>query len=247
MRLGQLARKLAIRPSQIIDYLATKQEFPEEGSNAKLSDEITEQIVLHFAPDRLSQILESEEKAPVKELASVEEESIIELTPTVEAEITEAPQSLSADTTTDKPEVIKAPKIELSGLKVLGKIELKDIKKKEINPQETKEEDTAIEKRSNEKRPTKYKQDKRTQGEREWRNPIAMQREREAREAEAKRKRELELEKERRTINYQKRVKPPQPIKAVKLYDEPAENVRKKKTEEKPKSLLGRFLRWLNS
>jgi hypothetical protein len=243
MRLGQLARKLAVRPSQIIDYLATKQEFPEEGSNAKLSDEITEQIVRHFAPDRLSELLESEEKEPVKELALVVKES----TPTVEAEIIETPQSLSADTAIDKPEVIKAPKVELSGLKVLGKIELKDIKKKEINPQETKEEDTAIDRRSDERRPAKYKQDKRTQGEREWRNPIAIQREREAREAEEKRKRELELEKERRTINYQKRVKPPQPIKAVKLYEEPVENVRKKKTEEKPKSLLGRFLRWLNS
>ena len=49
MRLGQLARKLAIRPSQIVDYLSTHQIYLEEGSNAKLNDEHVDRIVQHFA------------------------------------------------------------------------------------------------------------------------------------------------------------------------------------------------------
>jgi hypothetical protein len=57
MRLGQLARKLALRPSQIVDFLAARQIYLEEGSNAKLKDESVENIVRHFAPEKLQEIV----------------------------------------------------------------------------------------------------------------------------------------------------------------------------------------------
>lgn len=249
MRLGQLARKLALRPSQIVDYLAVQQIFPEEGSNAKLNDELTRQIILHFAPARLSEIIESEEKEPepisspmpAEAVASTKEEPLLQVENNTPA--------ANIDDSSERPEVIKAPKIELSGLKVLGKIELKETKKKsETVASENQELPPVEEKKSEPNRPRKPQPRRKAQEENQWRNPIALQREREAREAEAKRKKEAEQEKERRTLNYQKRVKPVQPVKSSKFYEEQEEQTQiNKKPEEKPKSLLGRFLRWLNS
>lgn len=251
MRLGQLARKLALRPSQIVDYLAANQIFPDEGSNAKLSDELTEKIVLHFAPTRLNEIMEAEEKMPEPAITQ-EIEEIVAATENAEP-ITQKEQ-IVADTTpenlSEKPEVIKAPKVELSGLKVLGKIELKETRKKEQAATESESEEAtpAVEKKPEPSRPRRPQPRRREQGESQWRNPIALQREREAREAEAKRKKEAEQEKERRTLNYQKRIKPVQQVKSSKFYEEKeAPTPKKSKQEEKPRTLLGRFLRWLNS
>jgi hypothetical protein len=83
MRLGQLARKLSVRPSQIVDILAKHQQFLEDGSNAKLTDDLVKQIVLHFAPDRLSEIMavqtqEEPEPQPNPEPETVVAESAVE-------------------------------------------------------------------------------------------------------------------------------------------------------------------------
>jgi hypothetical protein len=249
MRLGQLARKLALRPSQIVDYLAAQQLFPEEGSNAKLNDELTRQIILHFAPARLSEIIESEEKEPEPITSPMPAEVIVSANEEPVVQDENIIPVASTEVSFEKPEVIKAPKIELSGLKVIGKIELKETKKKSETVASENQELTPIEEKKPEPtRPRKPQPRRKAQEENQWRNPIAMQREREAREAEAKRKKEAEQEKERRTLNYQKRVKPAQPVKSSKFYEEQEEQTQiNKKPEEKPTSLLGRFLRWLNS
>lgn len=253
MRLGQLARKLALRPSQLIDYLATQQVFPEEGSNAKLTDELTEKIVLHFAPERLSEIKEAD-KTPERVAETIVEK--IEPIPAKEEvnpvqEVEQVPPVVTSEISSiENAEVIKAPKIELSGLKVLGKIELKEAKKKEQPAEENTEQKAPEENKTESSKRKKHDhRRKSTRDEREWRNPIALQREREAREAAEKRKKEIEQEKERRTLNYQKRVKHSQPARPAKIYqeDEVEKPTLKSKSVEKPKGLLGRFLHWLNS
>jgi hypothetical protein len=252
MRLGQLARKLAIRPSQIMDFLADRQVFPEEGSNAKLNDAITEQIILQFAPDKLKEIMKESETDPESEVISAPIEPTSSV---VDAKIDEAPiNDMVAEDTTDisdeeKPEVIKAPKVELSGLKVLGKIELKEPKKKETQPQEQTEnvENAEINESVKDRKPRLQKRQKREVKEKPWRNPVALQREREAREADEKRKKELEKEKERKTQHYYSKIKQGQPVKAAKIIKEPVEQFPQKALEEKPKTWIGKFLRWLNT
>jgi hypothetical protein len=243
MRLGQLARKLALRPSQIVDYLATKQIFPDEGSNARLSDEVTERVVLHFAPGRLNEIMAVEEKntepavspEPVQEepVITQEQEEVVavEATPTPVIEVTEEKSEV---------EVIKAPKVELSGLKVLGKIELPEPKKKtapvtelqegtEMTTEGEAEKIPATEKKQRRPEPRVNTQRRDSYPQRPARNPIAVQRE------------------EKRTQYYLQRVKTGQPTKAAKMIDEPTESLSLKEEKPAPKTWFGKFLRWLNT
>jgi hypothetical protein len=245
MRLGQLARKLAIRPSQIVDFLSTHQIYLEEGSNAKLYDEHVERIVQHFAPDRINEIaadIKVEEAAEKKE-ALFEVAELATNTENLKTENLE-PES---DLQQEGPEVIKAPKVELAGLKVLGKIELIEPKKKEktvaaVGVEATKSE--TEERGRPDRRQVPLKPKRETQ--QSWKNPIALQREREAREAEERKKEAAEREKERRKEHYLKRVKVGQPTKPARIFDEPVEVHINQKQEVRPLGLWGRFMRWLN-
>lgn len=258
MRLGQLARKLALRPSQIVDYLATQQIFPDEGSNARLNDEVTRRVILHFAPARLNEIMAMEENTPepVETPAPGKKESVAVDSEEVTMEV--APPHVIAEEKS-VVEVIKAPKVELSGLKVLGKIELPEPKKKLVpvaespegvieSPEGVAEKIPATERKSrraeprnkNQQRTPDYKQ-------RPERNPIAVQREQKAREEEEKRKIKQEREKEKRTQYYMQRVKAGQPTKAVKIVTEPTESMILQEERPAPKTWFGKFLRWLNT
>ena len=242
MRLGQLARKLSVRPSQIVDMLAKHQQFLEEGSNAKLTDDLVKQIVLHFAPERLNEIMTVQTQETEPELQAEPETVIAE----VEAEQIEVQPEVVAETKSefvDANETIRAPKVELAGLKVLGKIELPTARKKE---EPKAEDDSQVEQKP--KRETKDKRRKPVERtEKQWRNPVAQQREAKAREKEEQRKRALAEEKERKRINYLNKIKTTQPVKAVRIYDESEEVQAAVKTEQKPRTWVGRFLKWLNT
>jgi hypothetical protein len=251
MRLGQLARKLALRPSQIVDYLARQEFFPEEGSNARLSDEVTERVILHFAPDRLKEILGADENN-AETIPPTHEEPVIIHTAeeVIPIEVEVAP---TVTGTEEKPEVIKAPKVELSGLKVLGKIELPESKKKSVPvsespagaPQEEKPEVKENKPRISERKNQSQRKDSYKQ--RPARNPIAEQREQKAREEEEKRKARAEREKEKRTQYYLQRVKTGQPTKSMKIVSEPVESFTHTDVKPAPKTWWGKFMRWLNT
>lgn len=250
-----------MRPSQIVDYLATKQIFPTEGSNARLSDEVTERVVKHFAPERLSEIMAAEEKnqEPVATAATVEEEPVN--TQTVEEMVTvDTTPPPVTEITEEKPEVevIKAPKVELSGLKVLGKIELPEPKKKTALVSELPEGTVAATEEVVNNIPTTEKKQRRPEPrgntqrrdnypQRQARNPIAVQREEQARKEEEKKKAKSEREKEKRTQYYFQRVKTGQPTKAAKMVSEPTESFSLKEEKPAPKTWFGKFLRWLNT
>lgn len=243
MRLGQLARKLSLRPSQLVDFLAENNIQTEEGSNTRLPDEYTRIIVQHFSPESLEEIM----KPPVvEEIPLLQSEPVLVTEEPVKLEQkTEEPLVVSEDNPTDQqsePEVIRVPKIELSGLKVLGKIDLPEPKKREPKPEEqiSEEQQQKPEKRN----PAKSKHPKRERDQRTWRNPLEVQRQREMRELEERRKEELEREKEKRKHHYQnkvKQVKQPKRVKPVKeqtLVKKPVD------TRPAPKTLIGKFLRW---
>ena len=142
MRLGQLSRKVNVKPNEILNYL--KLEFDVElGThlNTKVEDALVEKVVAKFNPT--PEPSKSEENvAPIVEETPSE---VIESTPH-ETPATEDTISGENDSDTDEQEaepvtefevheevdasvianapLIKAEKVELSGPKVVGKIEL---------------------------------------------------------------------------------------------------------------------------
>ncbi|MBX2899248.1 MAG: hypothetical protein KF775_06345 [Cyclobacteriaceae bacterium] len=237
MRLGQLARKLSVRPSQIVDVLAKEQLYFDDGSNAKLSDEVVKKLVLHFAPERLAELMIAQTQETEEPQNTPE--------PIIEAEKVEpdpepvaAPKEVVADS-----ETIRAPKVELAGLKVLGKIDLPEPRKKETAKAEADGENEPPRKR--EQKDKRRKPIERS--EKKWRNPVAQQRESEIREREERRKQALDEEKERKRLHYLNKVKTTQPAKAIRIYEEDSEGAANPLPQQKPRTWLGRFLRWLNT
>jgi hypothetical protein len=265
MRLGQLGRKLSLRPVEIVEFLATNNIQIASGSNTRIEDKHVLLVIDHFAPGQENILTEDREsdspeqtrvEAFVEEppVQAMQEITVTEIMPEAEkpepAAIKEEETIVQTQLPTENAEIIKAPKIELPGLRVLGKIELAEPKKKETLPEqivtdaestETPVEQPKKTQRENRK-PTPQKRDRNDF--RPRKNPVALQREHEALEAEQKRKEELEREKERRTQNYLKKVKIVQPTKAAKLNKEQVIEMSGIE-EEKPKSWLGRFIHWL--
>ena len=246
MRLGQLARKLSLRPAQIVEFLAQNNIQIEDNSNTRIEDNHTELVVNHFAPGTFQQVSELVEEP--EESKAVENEQRVVEEVTAQGEISE--QQVSTDA-----EVIRVPKIELSGLKVLGKIELPELKKKEVVVEKTEEEITAPaeeipapapiptperKQRIHHKKPVHQKRDR----PREWKNPLEQQRERETREAEEKKRMAAEREKERRKSHYEEKRKVVPSVKRAKPVKEQPVQKKRVDTRPVPKTWFGKFLRW---
>jgi hypothetical protein len=230
MRLGQLSRKLGVSTPEIIQFLASRQITISEDSNAKIEDIHAHWVTEKFAPHLI---------ASVEEVMAEEKQEVaipVETIPVIETPSTEVTSEEPA-----LPEVIKAPKIELAGLKVLGKIEIPEKKKKTDGSEEGSPEEKERKPRSERPRSAS-----REYQERPSKNPVALQREREQREAERLRKEKLAEEKEKKTNYYLNRVKPATPAKKMKKIEEAIEVV-ETPVEKMPTTLWGKFMRWLNT
>jgi hypothetical protein len=235
MRIGQLARRLGVPPSDILGFLATQNIETETGTNSRIGDDLVARVVGHFAPEKLSEILaappveEPIEQTPIVEVTETEVTEVIEETPTHAVEETVG----EADATPEEPvEVIRVSKVELQGLKVLGKIDLPEPKKK-AEPAADQQPKKEFEKRN----------DRRNQ--REWKNPLEVKRQQEARAKEKKKQEEADRLKEQRTNNYYKKVKSV-PTKSARRIEEQTV-VEDIEVKEAPKGLIGKFLRWLRT
>lgn len=239
MRIGQLARRLGIPPTEISGYLGAQNIHTEAGANSRLSSELLVKVITHFAPEKLSEIMAAPVEEPVVEKVEVAE--VILETPIVEEVIVESviAEQPQVDATPELPaEVIRVPKVELQGLKVLGKIDLPEPKKKEVvQPAE----EQPLQQPS---RPRREFQ-KRTNERREWKNPLEVKRQEEARRAEEKKKEQAERQKEKRASHYYNKVKSV-PTKAVRRIEEDVV-VEDVETKTPPKGLFGKFLRWLRT
>lgn len=245
MRLGQLARKLSLRPGELVEFLAQNNIYIDEGSNTRLDDVHVNLIQQKYAPDLAFDPVPapvSEDPTPTPEATvAIEERTILK-----EDDVEKSDEKIGPEEETDH--VIKAPKISLSGLKVLGKIDLPEPKKKEDLPQATQEQSVILQE---EKKPldtarTNTNQ-KRRQHQRQVKNPIALQRDREAQEEKKKRQEKAEQDKEKRKQNYYKKVKMSPPTKAAKLVEEPTMQMSAEELEETPKTWWGRFIKWLTT
>lgn len=217
MRLGQLARQLDISTDKIVTFLGTRDIPMDSSANARVDDTLVDLIVGHFAPGNETL------RQQVHETPELPEPAVTEGTDTPE------PQAESL------PELIKAPKVELPGLRVLGKIELPE-KKKPEPPREPEPEREA--------RPI-ARNPRRNQPPRDRKNPVRLAREQEEHEKKLRLEEAKQKEKERKAAYYQKRLKPQAPTKAVRLIDEEYEEMPPLEPE-RPRSLWGRFMRWLN-
>lgn len=243
MRLGQLARKLALRPDQIVEFLGKHNIQIDEGSNTRLDDDFVALIVARFAPQGLElnsvEPIQDIDVEPIPQKPEVVATEIVQLD-----EFTVSPPAFTPAVQEENIEVIKAPKVELSGLKVLGKIELPEKKKKEDLPTEPKSANTPSKEpwSSDHRRPVQARTSRAHT--RPAKNPIALQREQE--EAEAARKREAArlAEKEKRSQHYFNKVKVVAPVKSGKREQIIEEN---EEPMPQPKTWLGRFFRWFTS
>ena len=256
MRLGQLSRKINVRTAEIVTFLASEGIAIQENANSRVNDPEVKLVLGKFAPHLVIEDVVAEEPVTPAEVEPVSEVSdVIDLVSFQRSEATtetSAPEATSPQAAENEPEspgendVIKAPKIELQGLKVLGKIELPQPKRKEESDQpEIKESQPEA---GEEKRKKRHTPDVRRQRERPARhkNPIAAQREREQREAEEKKKEELRRQKESKTNYYLTRVKPSAPVRKASLIDEPLSQIHEEAPDQ-PKTLWGKFMKWLTS
>lgn len=277
MRLGQLARKLSVIPAEIVDFLATNNIRIDESTNTRLEHEQLTLVVKHFAPARIEEFIvppadetQNIAEEPVQPIEVVMPEAIepepVVTTPNIQQEmpVIAGSNGIPDAEEEQKIEVIKAPKVELAGLKVLGKIELPQPKKKEPRPETETESaeqsntntDTTPKAESKSfsntrkegRRKPHHKSDQSSdyRNKRPRKNPIALQREREAYEAELKREADAKNEKERRTLYYQQRVKASVPTKPARLIDEPVIEMTGDLSKT-PTTWLGKFWKWFRS
>ena len=239
MRLGQLARKLALRPADIADFLAQNNIQIAENTNARLEKEQVALIMKRFVPGWVETPVEEVEEEEITLNEPVSESSVPVQEPSPEAIEAVEPESSLPET----DEVIRAPKVELSGLKVIGKIELPEPKKKE---ETSKAEGEPTESPKSERREGRRSFDtNQRRQQRPQKNPILLQREKEAKEAQKKLEEKQALEKEKRTQKYLRNYKPSAPTKAAKLVKEDVVQMTAKELEEPPKTIFGKILRWL--
>lgn len=239
-----MARRLELRPAQIVEFLANRGIQIDESVNTRIDNDHVNVVLSHFDPDSVQVVpIEPGEKDEPEALELKVPERVLETeTKRVDNVIAEVPNEETIH------EVIKAPKLSLSGLKVLGKIDLPEPKKKEDSLELPSEAPASEASEPRQQRPVRNTDRKgQRHDQRERKNPIALQREREAIEVQKKREEEAEREKERRTRNYHKRVKMSPPTKAVRLVDEPVMQMSARELEEAPKTWLGKLIKWFTT
>jgi hypothetical protein len=254
MRIGQLARRFGIPPSDILGFLRGNNIETESGTNSRLTDEAVSMVIKHFAPERLTELIQVPETSPasepmIEDQPTAEDQPIAEELPSVE----EPAPVVEAGAPELPVEVIRVSKVELQGLKVVGKIDLPQPKKKageeqpDLEQSAPEEEQPAPEQKPVSQRPPRREFQKRNdrREQREWKNPLEQKRQQEQREAERKKQERAERMKEKRTNHYYNKVKSV-PTKAVRKVEEPTV-VEELETKEPPKTIIGKFFRWLTT
>jgi len=152
-------------------------------------------------------------------------------------QLIEMMESDEAPADLDKVKLIKAPKKELPGLKVLGKVDLPEPKPKSTDKDDrsTKNRKPQLSEEEKEKRRLKAKRKK---------EAYEAKREKQRKEQETQRLKNLKQK------HYQQRVQKPQEVKRKAKVDPPPPNQTssaRKKTKPQPKTWSGKWWRWMNT
>lgn len=235
MRLAQLARKLDVRPADIATFLEGKNIHIENGLNFRLDDQMVVLVLEQFGQiPHLSDHTKPDVES-TRELTEVVDQPSVVHEADREVEVTEIEAHEEAI------ELIKAPKVELPGLRVLGKIDLPPPKPKVQEQNDSIAEDAGAVPASSASSRKKQRTDPPS---RARKNPVTLQREREAREAERKKNAEAELEKEKRRQKYLSKVRINVPTKAARIFDEEVEELQQDAVAP-ASGPWRRFLSWL--
>jgi hypothetical protein len=124
MRLFQLARKLDKTPSEIIHFYKTNNLGIYDSHNDKLEDEHVEIAMAHFNLELLTVEENDESIEEMKELSANADSIPDKATVVDQSEVVIEDKTESNKDTEQEIEVIRAPKIKLEGIKVVGKIDL---------------------------------------------------------------------------------------------------------------------------
>jgi len=272
MRLGQLARKFEVSPKEIISYLKETGSTQDTlHHNSKLNEQTETLLAKHFnyveqlSEDASEEIEQKLTKPEVVELEQSIEATQSELDPPLpeaklkdlqkkdevvkEEVVIETDRLLelleSEEVDLSKITLIKAPKRELSGLKVVGKIELPEPKSKSLEKSELREKGPKPGKNS------RHPHRQLSEVDLEKRRLKAKKRKKEYQARQEKQRKEKE-KKQRKTLNkarYQQkmqRAKSNQPKQIDKTQRLPTLSEAKEQPPQ-PKTLLGRFWRWMNT
>ncbi len=279
MRLGQLARVVALKPKELIILLEQQGINNYSHANAKISKEDEAYVLNHFGKNE-EEVQET--GAPIETLIPAEKK--IDLTPdikhvTLNEDVLERNEVSIDDPEKPNPEIlisnddnqviqeaeqieknielIKAPKVELPGLKVVGKIELPEPPSKE----EKKEEEVQREKNTESfgKENRRYDDRSRRKGKKQRTdpnyNPVKAKRDRESKQLEKQRAKQKKKEKQKKAEHYFVKVAPQQAkAKKKKKPTAPAsysqvvmEKEAIEKRNNKKGSFFSRLWKWLNT
>ncbi len=276
MRLGQLARKYNVNQDDVILFLNEAQpEMSPFHHNSKLSDEIEDLVTSRFsssieevteeATEEQSEDIPTEANEQNLDITENDKETEADLqreldsslpliqTPEIENKdektietdrLLELLETDEASNELSKITLIKAPKKKLSGLKVVGRIELAEPKSKSAvkSEKEDKETKPVGDNRHERQRLTDEEKEKRRLKAKEKKEQYEARQE----------KRRIEVEKNKRKAQNKARyeekmqkVKAGQPKKEIQKEDALLE-VNDQHQPAKPKSILGKFWRWIN-
>ena len=201
-------------------------------------------LEMALAPEIKPVLETSKEKQEEEKIVPTEDEVI------QTDKLLEMLESEEASADLNKIRLIKAPKKELAGLKVVGKVDLPEPKKKEEKPKE--EKDTVTERDLREYRqPRRKKRPPLTEEEKEKRRLKAKAKKEayEAREEKRHKEREAQRLKELKQAHYKQNLQKAEvkKQKQKKKTDPITTQEKRKDTRPKPKTWLGKWWRWMNT
>jgi len=270
MRLSQLARKLNVSQSEINGLLKRRGVSHKGGGNTKMNEDHVTLVIEYFMPELLEENeiadenITVESKNEIHEEQEVKEEQKEELIP----EVVEEEKSISETAPNDDIveieviEVIRAPKVQLEGLRVVGKIDLPEKEKKpnkEKPAEEIKKEAVKVEKKEVNNKPSSNKHGHKKSKHRNY-SKVRGKSQEETYDEKLKR---LEREKSRTHKEHQKKIREKKKQYYLKTVQKKQVSIPKPKTVKKQsenitsdtsiknrkktnKNLFGRFWPWLN-
>lgn len=246
MRLSQLARQVSKSSRELIHFLESHEIRSYQSSNAKLEPDHVKLVLDHFTGHSISHPDQSEMDPGLNPKKEPE-------TPAIERKKTGEPSKI--ETETQEPEVIRAPKMKLQGVKVVGKIELPEKPAKTSDhkdPDKKSGKHPGMKKDAEENTRTHFSKKKKITGKTRINRSLSYleKQKKEERKREKEKRERLKKEKERKRNHYQNKVQtkisPGQPKK--KHPSKSSRNLIKNRPEPTPvyKNPLRRLWAWLN-
>jgi len=246
MRLSQLARQVSKTSRELIHFLESHEIRSYQSSNAKLEPDHVKLILDHFSGHSISQPDQVEMDPGLNPKKEPD-------TPPIDRKKTG--EKTKIETESQEPEVIRAPKMKLQGVKVVGKIELPEKRIKTSDhkpPDKISGKHPGMLKEAEEKGRAHSSDKKKIAGKARTNRSMSYldKQKKEERKREKEKRERLKKQKEKKRNHYQNKVQTKiSPVQSKKKHpSKNTWNLKKNHPEPKPvyKNPLRRFWAWLN-